>query len=131
MTLDGKPVRAGLSTIRPHGYMGMRDAGDLFGIDAASPGMTVSPVPAEDSKEVNYRYPFKTLSLGGVTVNNPTIDIRPQTRNQVCKAVPHFGTAECYGGSQVNLGLSELTALRLYFAFDEKVLYATAADAHR
>jgi len=33
----------------------------------------------------------------------------------------------CYGGADLRLGLSVLRKLHLYFAFGERVLYATAS----
>ncbi len=35
----------------------------------------------------------------------------------------------CFGNAPLYLGYSELTKLRMFFAFKEKMLYLTAADA--
>jgi hypothetical protein len=130
MTLDGKPLNTSFSTLTASGRMGMSDANDLFGLSTISSGMSPLSAAQSDEGKMDFRYPFKTLSLGGVTVNNPEIKIYPQKPEEECNGKLRQGKM-CVGGSQLRLGLSEIRALHLFFAFGEKKLYATAADAHR
>jgi hypothetical protein len=65
-----------------------------------------------------YRYPFSTLALQGVTVNNPEIDLVPQSA--------FFRDGR---GPQLLLGIGVLRQLHIYVAYDEQVLYVTPAEA--
>lgn len=126
--LDGKPVRLGLpggSRFRTALSTGVLSK--IFGIPANSPDL--KPVVA--SNPPAFRYPFKSLSIGGVAMNNPSIDVYQQDGDLLCgNEWVQSGAKRCYGGVQVELGLDELEALRLFISFRESVLYVTAADAH-
>jgi hypothetical protein len=66
-----------------------------------------------------YRYPFKTLTLDGVTVNNPDILLVP---NDVSKLPPDQ--------RQLIIGMNVLRHFHLYIAYGEHVMYVTPATAH-
>jgi hypothetical protein len=96
----------------------------------------MKPVATDASgAAVLYRYPFKQLTIEGVIIEHPVIDLDPKAsdcrpRSDPSPYVMPLGkrTASCYGASDLELGLKELRQLHLYFAFKEKMLYATAAS---
>lgn len=149
MKLDGKNVRAAFTT-NGISAMGMNAAQDIFGLNADSPGMVAVDLPQSmkfNAEQKIYRYAFKALSVGGITIQNPNILIYSEEKNgrsdcsnyhKSSNAVATFGAPgttliprsdRCYGEYDFQLGLSVLTKLRLYFSKKENLIYATAADA--
>jgi hypothetical protein len=130
MRLDGKSVTATINSAGPTS-MTKSVAQRVFLIDPNSPDLR--PLPNRlSSGEATYSYPFKTLEVGGLTVNNPAIEIYDGGAGPECDGRTHNVNSEkvfvCYGGADIHVGLSILRKLHLYFAFGEKTLYATAAD---
>jgi hypothetical protein len=108
--------------------MPMPFAQKRFGLNPQSPGMQ-----REGARNgvVSYSYPFKSLSAGNVVINNPQIfilDGMPDCSPSL-KIVHEVLTMRCYGMAELRLRMAEMKAFHLYFAFDEKMLYVTAADA--
>lgn len=132
MYLDGKLLSAAFNIQSPLSTMGRLTAKRIFGIDETSPGMTLATSAPAGASSV-YRYPFKLLGAGGVSIGNPKILLYPQKSECTTKRKYISGVeySRCFGGSDVYIGLAEMRQLHLYFAFDEKKLYITAADAHR
>ena len=126
--LDGKPVRLGLpGGSQFHTALSIGVLSTVFGIPANSPDL--KPVAA--SNPPAFRYPFKSLSIGGVVLNNPAIDIYQQDGDLLCgNKWVQSGAKKCFGGVQVELGLDKIEMLRLFLSFREGLLYVTAADAH-
>jgi hypothetical protein len=126
-------MRTGFSTIQQHGYMSMTVSNSLLGINGSSPQLKPM-VPQPSSRPPLYTYPFKTLTVEGITISNPQIDLVYDNAPE-CTGKPAYArmnvTETCYGGSDMLLGLSEMEKLHLYFSFAEHILYFTAADAHR
>jgi hypothetical protein len=125
MQLDGKDVTVEPSLGGTQATMGTAAAESIFGIKDGTPGF--QPDPA--GKGNTYRYPFKTLSLGGLTISNPSISIFPQKPSQQCQG-KRTGIGYCFGGSDLQISAAELRALHIFFSFKEKTLYATGADTH-
>jgi hypothetical protein len=116
MTLDGKPVKVQLE-MASHARMGANIVKALFGEDAKAG-----------------QHAFKTLEIGGLTIQNPQIEFFADESMMRCDGRPHAMNGKpyiCYGGADLYLGLGELKQLHLFFAFKEKKLYITAADAHK
>ena len=109
LQLDGQEVPAILDTGSSRSLMSLDTAVDLFKID-----------PAVLSKNHNH-YPFKMLTLEGVTVNNPDIILVPNDKSQVMGG---------YRQTNLILGMGILRQLHLYIAYKEHTIYATAASAH-
>ena len=140
MVLDGVPVSVSLRT-SGQSDIGMNAMRRLFKLDETAPGMSVVETRSDGRKL--YRYPFKTLTADGLTVANPNILILGQQIGEECngaarpkdaKAAGHVSNAgdeivTCYGGPDLQLGLSVLSKLRLYFSSQEKLIYATGAGA--
>jgi hypothetical protein len=111
---------ATVDTGAPYTTMSLETAERIFHIDSKSPDL--KPVKSNDGKSIfGYTYPFKTLSLGGLTVNNPHVILVPDA------------TSVYLGGNTVPnvlLGFSILSKLHLYIAYGEHNLYITPANAH-
>jgi predicted aspartyl protease len=89
VTLDGYPLRAALDTSADNDALNLRIAQDSMNFNTAAPG--VEKVPDTGAVDT-YRARFKTFTMGGVTVNNPTLMvIQDKLRNQV-EAIPATGT---------------------------------------
>jgi predicted aspartyl protease len=66
------------------------------------------------------RYAFKTMTIQGITVNNPDIVLLPDS-------YAHLGRA---GAPDLLLGAGILRQLHLYIAYGERKIYVTPASAH-
>lgn len=115
--LDGKKFTALLDT------GAYRTAGDwepianVFDIGAHSPGVSAEGHP--DQGDGTYRYPFKTLTFGGITVNNPDILLYPRTVS---------ARQNGRNDHDIILGINVLRKFHLYIANGEKKLYITPAS---
>jgi predicted aspartyl protease len=121
--LDGKPVNVLIDTGTSTSAMNFSTARELFGIAPDDPALVRlwCPACAADSPlNGTVRYPFKTLSFGGVNVQNPRINLYPDTLK---------GLGNGYQ-NQLLIGMTILRELHLYIAYGEKKLYVTGADAH-
>lgn len=112
LQLNGETVATMIDTGSPDTVLSLRAAKRLFGLTPESPGMQ----PAGASKDAHggehkaYRFQFKSLEMGDISFKNPWITV-----------------AEIAGGRQdMILGMHQLHALHLYFAYKEKKLYATS-----
>jgi hypothetical protein len=135
MLLDGKAVTVAFAIMPRPAFMAMATVKRLWGMDATAAGMTPTASDANGAP-VKYRYPFKTLTIDGVAIANPQIDLLANgtdchPRPDPSPHVMPIGRqpASCYGASDLELGLNEMRQLHLYFAFKEKMLYVTAASA--
>jgi hypothetical protein len=142
MQLDGKDVNAQISTSAPYALLHRHIARVSFGLDSP-----VSPAPAAatgtrgDSAEAPKAQPysFKTLSVDGITISNPVVYPYGQDKSYICNGTTHEEPAPlrsmmrqmvtCYGEPDMFLGRSVLRQLRIYLALQERMMYATAADA--
>lgn len=129
--LDGKPIKMGLpGPLQPHSITMMGVLSKVLNIPADSPDLKALP---GNNPQV-FRYPFKTLALGSVVMNNPVIDIYQSDNDLLCgENWTNSSVHKCFEGEgvQLQLGLDEFKPLRLYFAFKEGLLYITSADASR
>ena len=69
-----------------------------------------------------------------MTIQNPQIELFADKSMMRCDGKSHTMNGKiytCYGGADLYLGLEELKQLHLFFAFKEKKLFITAADAHK
>jgi hypothetical protein len=140
MILDGLPVSVSLQT-NGRSEIGMNAMRRLFKLDETAPGMSLVGTASDGQKM--YRYPFKTLTADGLTVANPNILVRGEPVQEECDGKVHLENAGaaghvnstgddlviCYGGPDLQLGLSVLSKLRLYISSQEKLIYATGAGA--
>ncbi len=115
VTVDGTKIMATLDTGSVTSFISLGRAGRL-GVKPDSKDLKVKRVYGYKDRYKEYDYPFKTLSLDGLTVNNPQITIMSN---------------EMLAGMENNLvlGISFLRQLHLYVAYKEEKLYITPADA--
>jgi predicted aspartyl protease len=119
VTLDGKQLSAMLDTGAARSFMNFRTAHELFGLDEKNPQLKslgergINGIVAVAA----YRYPFSVLTLDGVEIHNPDIDIIKYPDSD-------------HGESDLMLGISVLRQLHMYIAYGEKTLYVTGAEAH-
>jgi len=109
LQLDGQEVLADLDTGAFRSVMSLETAKELFKIDDAV------------LSKNNNRYPFKILSLHGVTVNNPDIVLLPDAESKVL---------DDNRAPKMLLGMGVLRQLHLYIAYKEHKIYVTPASAH-
>lgn len=114
--LDGKPVDAIVDTGAQNSAMSLVTAKALFGIDAKDPAL--KPLGTFSINNLvtarAYRYPFKSLTFEGIAVNNPDI------------VISDTGDS---GQPPLVVGIGALRQLHLFIAYDESLLYLTAAEA--
>lgn len=133
MTLDGHDVKAIVDTGTALTTLNETDAKRDFGIDPTSPGMET----LTDARGIKYyRYRFKSLSMGSVTMPNPLIFILPDAagaaarRDVTEQKLQGYQGIGAYRGPAIILGTDALRHLHLYVAYREHKIYVTAADAH-
>lgn len=118
VSLDGKPVDALVDTGAYRSTISMKLAKALFGIDEKDPkAKKMGEISVNGTLPAPlYRYPFGALTLEGVTVNNPMIDILDDDR---------FDD----GDNEMTLGIKTLRQLHMYIGYKEKTIYFTPAEA--
>lgn len=114
VAVEGTPMNAYFDTGAAGSMMDLDDA-SKFGLTPSSPDM--KPHGAAVDGKIAYLHTFKTLSFEGVTVMNATIDLEPYEKTH-------------YRGHDMLLGIEILRQLHLYIAYQERMLYVTAAGAH-
>lgn len=118
LKVDDKDLDALLDTGSFRSAMSLDTALSVFNIDKNDP--LLKPVEKDrDGKVYVYKYPFKTLTLNGVTVTNPDVFI--YTRD-----VDRHSIRE---GNMI-MGMGILRQLHLYIAYGEHKIYVTGASAH-
>ncbi|MBV9993024.1 MAG: aspartyl protease family protein [Alphaproteobacteria bacterium] len=133
MTLDGHDVSAALDTGADGSYLRKRSAVQIFGVDETSPG--VSKVADSPDAYPVYRKQFGSLTLGGLTVQNPVVYIFPGKEEDAFRMEHSEKSRDdpIYGSSlapeDFTLGMNVLSKLHLYIAYKEKKVYITDADA--
>ncbi len=119
VTLNGKALTAVIDSGAHRSTMSLETMKDLLGIDEKNPALKKAGTATINgtARTTIYRYPFETLSLEGITVQSPDIDIIP---------------AETYGehNPQLIIGINVLRQLRVYIAYKEQMLYVTPAEAN-
>lgn len=116
VNVDGEDILTGMDTGAHVTSMNLDAAESLFGLKPDSPGI----VPAKGYGEGKaYRYRFKTMSFGGVTVSNPEVFLFSYEVNKMPG-----------NGPRMLLGMDVLRQLHLYIAYGEEKLYVSAAGAH-
>lgn len=113
--IGGKKARALIDTGSTRTFMDTDMARRVFDLTPSSPGVAKSgtlTLPSGKTSET-YTYTFATLVVSGFTFEN--VEVVLHDSEEV----------------DLTLGMRELNHLHLYFAFKEKMLYATTANARR
>jgi predicted aspartyl protease len=137
--LDGKRVRAMLDTGTANTNLNLVTARRLFGVDIDAPDVDkVGELKGSYTADI-YRRNFKTLSIAGVTISNPSLELMPDMVTRTGGPVSIFGVPRrpMVPGlisrrepelPSVVLGMSVLKMLHIYIAYGEHRLYITAAE---
>jgi predicted aspartyl protease len=127
MRLDGERVHVDFEVTAGSAAMDMNVAKRIFDLNENSPNMQA----LQGRTQPAYRYPFKTLAMDEIAISNPAIVIykREGPECRPYRPVQSFERKACFGTADLTLRDAELKQMHLYFAFKEKTLYATAADA--
>jgi len=134
MTLDGHTVNTMMDTGSPGAWLMKKPAALLYNVDEHSPGVVASPYAHEGYSA--FRKQFTSLSLGGLTVQNPQIDIMPplmedafrMAHSEKSRDDPIYGAD--FRPEEFILGMNVLSKLHLYIAYKERKIYITPVDQH-
>jgi hypothetical protein len=140
MVLDGQSIPTTITTVNSS-IVGMNVIRRLFKLDENSPGMV--PARTVTAGVKYYRYPFKSLTVDTLTIRNPDILIYGEPLEYECGdatrkmqglsatdyVFSNTKLSNCMGPN-IQIGLSVLKKLHLYFSSREKIIYATGADAN-
>lgn len=119
VTLDGKEFKATVDTGSSNSVMSLDAAEDQFKIDEKDTEMKVVGT-AQDGSNHTYRYPFKVMTIGGITVLHPDIVLFPNSLSHT------------FGGRspKIIIGIGLLRQLHIYIAYGEHKMYVTPASQH-
>ena len=128
-TLDKNDVETVLDTGSAVSHISEPVALETFNVDRLSSGTE----PATEGGKPSFRHRFSTLSVGGVTISNPTLYLRPDDLARRMHQDAQSPLRDPSGGiphvPQLTLGMSELKALHIFVSSKERLIYITAADA--
>jgi predicted aspartyl protease len=113
--LDGKRIPAEIETGESRSVLNLDEAEHLFGFRESEPLLKTL---AKTENGHIYKFPFKALTFGGVTVFNPDLQLFSSLDERMADSPPLL------------LGMGILRQLHMYIAYKENVLYVTAASAH-
>ncbi len=113
LTLAGKEIKAIIDTGSSESFFSSRSAKNLFDLTPDSPGMQKVGSTTDRSGHIHklYRYQFSSLEMGEITFKNPWIVVADMDGNR----------------QDLILGMHQLHALHLFFAYKERKLYVTSA----
>jgi predicted aspartyl protease len=113
--LDGQTIPASFDTGSSRSTLELEEAQDLFGLKDDDPALKKL---ASTNRGDIFKYPFKVLKFGGVSVSNPDLELFPRR------------VVRLPGPPELILGMGIIRQLRLYIAYKERKLYVTPASAH-
>ncbi len=129
VTLDGKQINAVIDTGSTNNVLNLRIAEDRFGVDVNAPDVKPLGQLGGIASAKTYRKQFATMSFDGVTVTNPIIDLIPDKQSRA------FGDQRPTGSltqpadrglPDLIIGMTVLSKLHMYIAYDERKVYITA-----
>jgi predicted aspartyl protease len=116
--LDGMTILAVLDTGASRSDLSFETAETLYGLNRNTPGLR--PAVGADVEDGLYRYPFKTLTIGGKAIGNPDLTLVPQGVSRRSASAP-----------RLVLGMGILRHYRLYISYSRNLLYLTPADGRQ
>ena len=114
LTLDGKEITAMLDTGATETVLSRRAAERYLNLMPDSPGMQLAGSSTDERGRAHpiYRYQFSSLAMGDIAFKNPRITIAD------IEGEPY----------DMILGMHQLHALHMFFAYKERKLYVTSAS---
>jgi predicted aspartyl protease len=128
MVLDGKRVNGKLDTGATITNINLDVARRVFNVDVNAPGVEKVDQRDRGITANGYRSRFKTLEIEGVAVTNPVVDLLPDLQTGGVRAPPPIGSLLSRDAPSLVLGMSTLSMLHVYIAYQERKLYITAAN---
>lgn len=133
VAIDGRPVMALLDTGASHSTMNLDAAHDLFGIASSSSDLRLvgSETGVEGVMVDAYRYPFRSLTIGGVTLANPPILLIANATRRMHVITPNGGDRTAWGPEgfpDFFLGIAELKRFHLIIAYRDAKLYLAPTE---
>jgi hypothetical protein len=128
VTLDGKTVQALVDTGAVATTLDFGYASRSLGVREKDPLLKV--VTQMEDGRVVYSRPFKSISFGDVTVADPTLLLVPGIRGR-SEGAPTGSRVDREKRGTIPplvLGMSALRQLRVYFAFDERLIYLAPSE---
>jgi hypothetical protein len=129
-TLDDKPQRAVLELTDGPDQIMIFEATTKYGVSSRDLAFV-----SDDGMTKKYSYRFKHLTMGDIAVNNPEFLVIDRRLVRAADGSNyHWGAAAStfkLNHAHISLQRNFLKHLHLYFAFGEKKLYITSADAHK
>jgi predicted aspartyl protease len=132
VTLDGIALTALVDTGASTTFIPAWVAEHDFHLDFGTPETpAIDSLPGATGASV-FRHRFHSLSIEGIAVTNPLINIFPDLMRHAVPSKSPYGTRipetdEPQGLNEVTLGIDVLKRLHLYIAYREGMLYATPA----
>lgn len=130
MELDGRRVNTMLDTGFSRTTLNLDTARRTFRIDVNAPDVQKIGELTGGYSADTYRRRFKTLTVDGVTISNPEIDMLPNMMGNVNPGAPRTGSMirqDQNGLPDLVLGMNVLSQMHVYIAYKERKLYITAA----
>jgi len=129
VTLDGQQIDALFDTGTSHTILWASAATQYFNLSPNSPGMQLVS-KAGDAPPI-YRRQFKSLSLEGIMISDPIVDIVENEAGQAIQEDAPTGSrissaGEENGVTSMILGMRELQNLHIFVSYKEQKLYVTA-----
>jgi predicted aspartyl protease len=128
--LDGHTLTALLDTGSDGTYVTRTSAEGALALDMDAPDVTeVGTLPDRPNAKM-YQHVFKSLSLEGISIANPTVGIIPDLTRFLFTQPPPLGThiqapPDPDAEATVILGMNVLRHLHVYIAYKEHKLYIT------
>jgi len=128
--VDGTDMEAMIDTGSPHNYLRADMAEAILGHTLTKADL-VHTGTGTDAGLDSYRVPFKTLSIGGIAVQNPDIVVLTDKLADLQKNEEIHNDFRVPGmqAPALLIGMSLLRKLHLYIAYKEEKLYVTGAGA--
>jgi predicted aspartyl protease len=131
--VDDRKFNAIIDTGSSGTVMSLPVAKRQFGLTPESPGVTAYKGVNNDKDLAVYEYVFKTLTFGGITVNNAHVMLLPDVVNRKGDNREQTGNRSLTVDADMKLadllvGMNVLKKLHVYMAFKERRFYVTPAS---
>ena len=119
-SLDGQSVRVFIDTGSSISTMSLAAARKLFGLAENDPRVKFTRYERINGGAwaPQYTFPFASLSLEGVAISNPQIQLLPQNSFDLGRP----------GNAEVVLGMTVLRQLHMYVDYGDQTIYFTGAE---